>query len=56
MSWAAAELSETRLGDERRTRRLVRIVEDLAARPGAGAPWRERALSEPGRSRNARDV
>ncbi len=33
MSWAAAELASADLGDVRRNRRLVRIMEDLAASP-----------------------
>lgn len=35
MSWAAAELKDADLGDLRRNRRLIRIVEDLAAQPHA---------------------
>jgi hypothetical protein len=42
MSWAAEELSGTKLGDARRKRRLVRVVEDLAARPGASVPLASR--------------
>lgn len=42
MSWAAAELSGVALGDVRRNRRLVRIVEDLAARPGVSLPQSSR--------------
>ncbi|MBD2465976.1 IS4 family transposase [Oscillatoria sp. FACHB-1407] len=38
MSWASEELAGTDLGDERLNRRLVRIVEDLSARPGASVP------------------
>jgi hypothetical protein len=38
MSWASEELAEVDLGDARRNRRLVRIVEDLAARPGVSVP------------------
>lgn len=38
MSWATSELAGTNLGDERLNRRLVRIVEDLSARPGASVP------------------
>ena len=33
MSWASEELEKTDLGDERRKRRLVKIIEDLAAQP-----------------------
>jgi hypothetical protein len=36
--WAAAELRHARLGDQRLNRRLVRIVEDLAAQPTASVP------------------
>jgi len=35
MSWASEELKEGDLGDIRRNRRLIRIVEDLAAQPNA---------------------
>jgi hypothetical protein len=35
MSWVAEELGESNLGDARRTGRLIRIVEDLAAKPNA---------------------
>jgi hypothetical protein len=38
MSWAAAELARADLGDVRRNRRLVRIVEDLAASPESSVP------------------
>lgn len=38
MSWATEELAAVDLGDVRRNRRLVRIVEDLSARPGASVP------------------
>jgi hypothetical protein len=38
MSWASRELSQANLGDERRNRRLVRIVEDLAASPESSVP------------------
>lgn len=31
--WAAQELAQTDLGDERRNKRLIRIVEDLSAQP-----------------------
>ncbi len=33
MSWAEQELSEAKLGDKRRNKRLVAIVEDLAQQP-----------------------
>lgn len=42
MSWASEELSGVELGDARRKRRLVRIVEDLSARPGASIPQASR--------------
>lgn len=42
MSWAAAELSNVALGDERRNRRLIKIVEDLSARPGKSIPQASR--------------
>ena len=33
MSWAEEELKTANLGDVRRNRRLVKIVEDLSAKP-----------------------
>ncbi len=33
--WAASELQYADLGDVRRNKRLVRLVEDLAAQPNA---------------------
>lgn len=42
MSWAGAELSSVRLGDKRRDRRLVKIVEDLSARVGKSIPQASR--------------
>ncbi len=36
--WAWDELGHADLGDERRTRRLVRLTADLAARPGESIP------------------
>jgi len=36
--WAATELQLADLGDARSNRRLVRIVEDLAAQPNASVP------------------
>lgn len=42
MSWASEELSGVALGDARRNRRLVRIVENLSARPGASIPQASR--------------
>jgi hypothetical protein len=38
MSWISEELRDVDLGDERRNRRLVQIVEDLAAQPNASVP------------------
>lgn len=38
MSWASEELGETELGDKRRVRRLVKIVEDLASSPESSVP------------------
>jgi hypothetical protein len=35
MSWAAEELKTVNLGDRRRNRRLIKIVEDLGAMPHA---------------------
>ncbi len=37
-AWAAQELQHARLGDPRRKGRLVTLVEDLAAQPGASVP------------------
>lgn len=37
-TWAAQELGTVDLGDPRRNRRLIQIVEDLAAQPGASVP------------------
>lgn len=42
MSWAAAELASADLGDVRRNRRLVRIVEDLSASPESSVPLASR--------------
>lgn len=36
--WAASELQFADLGDKRRNKRLVRLVEDLAAQPSASVP------------------
>ncbi len=36
--WAASELQFAELGDVRRNKRLVRLVEDLAAQPNASVP------------------
>lgn len=37
-SWAAAELSDIDLGNLRRERRLIQILEDLGAQPSASVP------------------
>src|SRR5688572_19280929 len=37
-SWALDELGAAELGDARRQRRLVRLVEALSAQPGASVP------------------
>jgi hypothetical protein len=37
-AWAAQELRQANLGEARRTRRLIQIVEDLAAQPSASVP------------------
>jgi len=42
MSWVSEELAAANLGDARRTRRLIRIVEDLAAKPNASVPQASR--------------
>lgn len=46
MSWATEELVSADLGDVRRNRRLVSIVEDLAASPESSVPLasRDRAV------------
>ena len=46
MSWASEELDHADLGDKRRNRRLVKIVEDLAASPESSVPLasRDRAV------------
>ncbi|WP_442949890.1 IS4/Tn5 family transposase DNA-binding protein [Nostoc sp.] len=36
--WAAKELSQANLGDARRNKRLIRIVEDLAGQPDSSVP------------------
>jgi len=38
MSWASEELAAVDLGDKRRNRRLVRIVEDLSSHPSSSVP------------------
>jgi hypothetical protein len=42
MSWALEELAHAELGDARRNRRLVKIVEDLAASPESSVPLASR--------------
>lgn len=42
MSWVREELGGAQLGDARRTQRLVRIVEDLAAKPNESVPQASR--------------
>lgn len=37
-SWAAEELKQADLGDVRRNKRLIRVVEDLAAQPTSSVP------------------
>ena len=48
MSWASEELSGADLGDRRRNKRLVAIVEDLVAQPNESVPQasRDRAAME----------
>jgi hypothetical protein len=43
MSWASEELDHTNLGDARRNRRLIEIVEDLAASPESSVPLASRS-------------
>lgn len=42
MSWVSEELSGANLGDVRRTRRLIRVVEDIAGQPTASVPQASR--------------
>ena len=42
MSWAESELSRADLGDKRRNKRLVTIVEDLVAQPNESVPQASR--------------
>ena len=42
MSWAKEELSGANLGDKRRNKRLVKIVEDLAQQPNESVPQASR--------------
>ena len=42
MNWANEELSRANLGDKRRNKRLVKIVEDLAAQPNESIPQASR--------------
>jgi hypothetical protein len=39
--WITQELERTELGDARRTKRLIKIVENLTAKPEASVPHRE---------------
>jgi len=43
MSWAREELANVDLGDVRRNRRLVTIVEDLTSHPSASVPQQNSA-------------
>lgn len=36
--WATKELKNAKLGDKRRTKRLIKIVENLAKKPEASVP------------------
>jgi len=38
MSWAQAEFHDLELGDARRTQRLIKLVDDLSARPTGSIP------------------
>lgn len=42
MSWAAQELEGADLGDKRRNRRLIKVVEDLAMQPNESVPQASR--------------
>ena len=45
MDWAAQELKYADLGDVRRNRRLVKIVEDLSQQPNESVPQAARDLA-----------
>lgn len=45
MSWASEELQHADLGDARLNRRLVAIVEDLAAAPETSVPQASRSAA-----------
>ncbi|NMQ06669.1 transposase, partial [Candidatus Accumulibacter phosphatis] len=38
MGWAAEEFKDLDLGDARRTRRLIKLVDDLSAQPTGSIP------------------
>ena len=42
MSWVSEELKHADLGDKRRNRRLVKIVEDLSSQPNSSVPQASR--------------
>jgi hypothetical protein len=42
MSWAAEELEGADLGDKRRNRRLIQVVEDLVMQPNESVPQASR--------------
>ncbi|MBU7586147.1 MAG: transposase [Nostoc sp. TH1S01] len=42
MSWAEQELESANLGDKRRNRRLIKVVEDLATQPNESVPQASR--------------
>ena len=42
VSWVSEELRYADLGDKRRNRRLVRIVEDLSSQPNSSVPQASR--------------
>jgi len=43
--WAATELEHASLGDKRRKKRLIKIVEDLASQPGESVPQASRDIA-----------
>ncbi|WP_198525284.1 IS4/Tn5 family transposase DNA-binding protein, partial [Kamptonema formosum] len=38
LEWASSELQYAQLGDQRRHKRFIRIVDDLVSQPGASVP------------------
>ena len=58
MGWAATEFETIDLGDERRNKRAIRLVERLSAQPTASVPqacgdWADRYRQDQGRLRDS---